>query len=109
MNQELEAIIAQLEAMSDDKVAQMFITVETGHDECDIAGTRDAYLRLAGTLLAFVSAVDKGEIVPNATGMPNTSAIGYIFNSDAEVGIDSMTMSETEQQARERMEYLRDL
>lgn len=109
MNQEIKEIIAKLESLLKDKEAEMFITVETGHDECDIVGTRDAYLRLARVLLEFVIAVDESAIAPNASGMPNTSAIGAVFNSDAEVDIDSMSMSETEQQARERMEYLRDL
>ena len=106
---QLAQIAAELEGAIEDQDAQMFVTVETGFDEGNIVGTRDAYLRLAKVLLEFVVAVDNGEATPDGTGCPGSSAIGRVFDATCEVDIDSMRMSETEQQARAQMERLRDV
>lgn len=101
--------IDALDALIEDEAARMFVVNETGADELCLVGTRDAYLRLARVLLEFVDGVDKNQVLPDGTGMPGTSAIGFIFDHRNAISIEAMAMSETVQQAREHMEHLRDL
>ena len=110
MNREIESIVVELEAMSGDKEAQMFIVVDNGFDESGLVGTQDAYLRLAKSLLEFVVSAQKGELEEwnlDEKLCPGSTKINDVFDSRCEVVIDTTSLTQTAQQAQEIMLYFR--
>ncbi len=110
MNRELEAIIAQLEAMTGDKSAQMFVVVDAGFDESGLVGTRDAYLRLAKSLLKFVVSAQQGELEAwnlDEKLCPSSTVINDVFDSRCEVVSITTSLAQTAQQAQEVVRYFR--
>ena len=103
MASELKEASHIIEQFIANKNAQLSITIQTGHDEAGLVGTRDAYLRLAKTAIDFIIAAERDELERwHVFGRQLAASvlINDVFDSSCEVILDTTCLTNSEQETQ---------